>query len=197
MCKNMHVTWTGLLLGQELVSGHWLCLWELWHSIINTTQHVSQRKHDTFTEVVVLVMECYNSQKHSQSPLTKQEYKIQNIGKGDCTSGEQNAEYNKRCCLWDGFVLVRWDFIIFLQMKRDFCAMRVCGRELNEFNVMKWSRVDLSRELEILYRFRVAVEVLTVVGLNILDWNWGHKLRWILKAKMQLEWTACGREGNT
>ena len=35
-----------------LVKGLWLCLWELWHSVINTTQ---------------LITECHNSHKHSQS----------------------------------------------------------------------------------------------------------------------------------
>ena len=37
-----------------LVKGIWLCLWELWHSDINK-------------RCVVLIMQCYNSYKHSQS----------------------------------------------------------------------------------------------------------------------------------
>ena len=38
----------------NIVRGLWLCLWELWHSVINTTQQV------------VLITECHNSHKHSQ-----------------------------------------------------------------------------------------------------------------------------------
>ena len=36
-----------------LVKGLWLCLWELWHFVIN-----------------MLLTECHNSHNHSQSPLT-------------------------------------------------------------------------------------------------------------------------------
>ena len=42
----------------ELVKGLWLCLWELWHSVIHG----------------VLITECHNSHQHSQSPLTTSEY---------------------------------------------------------------------------------------------------------------------------
>ena len=53
-------------------------------------------------------------------------------------------------------------------MRRDFCALRFCGRELNEFMV-NWSSGDLSCELEILFKSRVVTETLTVVGLNMLE----------------------------
>ena len=53
-------------------------------------------------------------------------------------------------------------------MRRDFRALRVCGRELNEFMV-KWSSGDLSCELGILFMSRVVTETLTVVGLNMLE----------------------------
>ena len=46
---------------RHLVKGLWLCLWKLWHSVINTTQHM---------HCVMLIMEWRNSHKHSQSPLT-------------------------------------------------------------------------------------------------------------------------------
>ena len=53
-------------------------------------------------------------------------------------------------------------------MRRDFRALRVCGRELNEFMV-KWSSGNLSSELRILLKSRVIIETLTVVGLNMLE----------------------------
>ena len=62
------------------------------------------------------------------------------------------------------------------KVRRDFCAPRVCGRELNEFMV-KWSSGDLLCELGILYKSRVVTETLTVVGLNMLERYGGHSLR--------------------
>ena len=61
-------------------------------------------------------------------------------------------------------------------MRRDFCALRFCGRELNELMV-KWSSGDLSCELGILFKSRVVTETLTVVGLNMLERYGGHSLR--------------------
>ena len=48
-----------------LVKGLSLCLWELWHSVINTT-------HTTVCSewCVLLITKCHNSHKHSQSLLT-------------------------------------------------------------------------------------------------------------------------------
>ena len=48
-------------------------------------------------------------------------------------------------------------------MRRDFCALKVCGRELNEF-MAKWPSGDLSCKLGIL-----VIETLTVIGLNMLE----------------------------
>ena len=50
-------------IGGTVVKRLWLCLWELWHSVINTTQH--------YLHCVVLITECHNSHKHSQSSLTR------------------------------------------------------------------------------------------------------------------------------
>ena len=41
----------------DVVKELWLCLWEIWHSVINMC-------------CVVLITECHNSHKHSQSHLT-------------------------------------------------------------------------------------------------------------------------------
>ena len=46
--RNAESHWKAL----RLVKGLWLCLWELWHSVINTTQN-SQRKRDTFVGVIL------------------------------------------------------------------------------------------------------------------------------------------------
>ena len=94
-------------------------------------------------------------------------------------------------------VLMRWDFFsFFLKVKRDFYAPRVGGRELIEFMV-KWSNGDLSCELGILFKFCVIIENFTVDGLDMLERYWGHKLRWILKAKMQPEQIASWGKGST
>ena len=55
ICSVKKGTWARCIV----VKGLWLCLWELWHSVINTAQYC-----------VVLIMECHNFHKHSQSPLT-------------------------------------------------------------------------------------------------------------------------------
>ena len=52
-------------------------------------------------------------------------------------------------------------------MRREFCALKVCGRELNEF-MAKCPSGDLSCELGILFKFPVIIETLTVIGLNML-----------------------------
>ena len=46
--------------------------------------------------------------------------------------------------------------------------MSFCRRELNEF-MEKWSNGDLSFELGFLFKSRVVIETLTVVGLNMLE----------------------------
>ena len=53
--KCISITPSSVTVVKEL----WLCLWELWRSVINT-MHVA---------CVVLIMECHNSHKHSQSLL--------------------------------------------------------------------------------------------------------------------------------
>ena len=51
--KSSYVVFTRVHCIERFPSqGLWLCLWELWHSVINT------------------IHKCHNSHKHSQSPLT-------------------------------------------------------------------------------------------------------------------------------
>ena len=39
-----------------LVKGLWLCLWELWHSVINTTQHMCCERSDITPTIIVRVL---------------------------------------------------------------------------------------------------------------------------------------------
>ena len=73
----------------NLVKRLWLCLWELWHSVINPTQHIF---------CVVLTIKSHNSHTHSWSHLTTSDsYRHLNLRSANC---KPNAIFTRYQLLW-------------------------------------------------------------------------------------------------